>query len=592
MKNKKYFPYERNNYFFGKLLTVRDFEGEQKYFNDKRRLINRFSNGRGVIAGLEVLKIDDKTISIEPGFALDSLGREIIIDEPIVKRLSTIEGYDLLKDIQNVFLYLQYDEVKKEPAHSVAGNLENEVGNEYNRIKESYKIILKDEDLDYRTNIKSLYETKETIFNAEGIKIELIIPKYTKVGIPINCKVKVKKNNVMRPINFQVKLGLQNVLTKIDKKYTYKFEEKEEKSSYMIEENFSIVPSISNKAIGEIRLNKEDFILKVGDKDYRIDIDKQFQIELVENSVKENIIMDYYKKDFNEMADDFDNNKVCLAKINMYKTDDTYIIEDVEKYPYKNCILNNELLTLLQTIDEPLVEEKKSNNINKEVILNDVDNMLKEYSNKNLIKSGMEEIDLGLGGKNGKAYFSGEITHGLGVGEVCINIAIEADDGQGMFELGQYQVFGDSSVFEKTSFETTLPRLSMGVVNYTQKGTFRVGVKLLENTKLNSLKIKWWAFRDSESSRIAAKGLVSGIKLYVQPNTVTIEPRGQVQLSAVIQGTNHANVRWYVKENDGGNINENGVYTAPSKEGVYEAIAEYKENPKIKDSAFIVVKSK
>lgn len=592
MKNKKYFPYERNNYFFGKLLTVRDFEGEQKYFNDKRRLINRFSNGRGVIAGLEVLKIDDKTISIEPGFALDSLGREIIIDEPIVKRLSTIEGYDLLKDIQNVFLYLQYDEIKKEPAHSVAGNLENEVGNEYNRIKESYKIILMDEDLDHRTNIKNLYETKETIFNAEGIKIELIIPKYTKVGIPINCKVKVKKNNVMRPINFQVKLGLQNVLTKIDKKYTYKFEEKEEKSSYVIEENFSIVPSISNKAIGEIRLNKEDFILKVGDKDYRIDIDKQFQIELVENSVKENIIMDYYKKDFNEMADDFDNNKVCLAKINMYKTDDTYIIEDVEKYPYKNCILNNELLTLLQTIDEPLVEEKKSNNINKEAILNDVDNMIKEYSNKNIIKSGMEEIDLGLGGKNGKAYFSGEITHGLGVGEVCINVAIEADDGQGMFELGQYQVFGDSSVFEKSSFETTLPKLSMGVVNYTQKGTFRVGIKLLENTKLNSLKIKWWAFRDSESSRIAAKGLVSGIKLYVQPNTVTIEPRGQVQLSAVIQGTNHANVRWYVKENDGGNINENGVYTAPSKEGVYEAIAEYKENPKIKDSAFIVVKSK
>ena len=30
MKNKQYYSGERNNYFFGKLMTVRDFETETK----------------------------------------------------------------------------------------------------------------------------------------------------------------------------------------------------------------------------------------------------------------------------------------------------------------------------------------------------------------------------------------------------------------------------------------------------------------------------------------------------------------------------------------------------------------------------------
>ena len=55
MKNLKCFPFERNRYFYGKLLSVEDFETEQKYFNDKRRTINRFLFGSGVVCGLNVV---------------------------------------------------------------------------------------------------------------------------------------------------------------------------------------------------------------------------------------------------------------------------------------------------------------------------------------------------------------------------------------------------------------------------------------------------------------------------------------------------------------------------------------------------------
>ena len=52
MNNANYFPFERNRYFYGKLLTVRDFEVEQRYHCTKRALLNRLVHGAGVVCGL------------------------------------------------------------------------------------------------------------------------------------------------------------------------------------------------------------------------------------------------------------------------------------------------------------------------------------------------------------------------------------------------------------------------------------------------------------------------------------------------------------------------------------------------------------
>ena len=67
MTNLSLFPIERNRYFYGKLLTVRDFELEQKYLNDKRRLLNLAIAGPGVVCGLTVSKSDDMTLMLESG---------------------------------------------------------------------------------------------------------------------------------------------------------------------------------------------------------------------------------------------------------------------------------------------------------------------------------------------------------------------------------------------------------------------------------------------------------------------------------------------------------------------------------------------
>jgi hypothetical protein len=75
--------FERNRYFFGKMLDEFHFKLETDYQNGKRWLINRAVLGYGVVCGLDVIpaKDQDDAIIITPGFAIDKRGREIIVPE-------------------------------------------------------------------------------------------------------------------------------------------------------------------------------------------------------------------------------------------------------------------------------------------------------------------------------------------------------------------------------------------------------------------------------------------------------------------------------------------------------------------------------
>ena len=102
MNNRRYYSFERNNYFYGKLLTSRDFEDEQNYMNNKRRLINRVLHGAGIVYGLDVVAVDESSVVIQSGLALDASGREIVVPSTQVVKLSTIRGYSESEDQQRL----------------------------------------------------------------------------------------------------------------------------------------------------------------------------------------------------------------------------------------------------------------------------------------------------------------------------------------------------------------------------------------------------------------------------------------------------------------------------------------------------------
>jgi hypothetical protein len=74
--------FERPRYFAGKLVTAEDFELEQRYHIEKRWLLNRTLQGAGIVSGLGLVSSEQGTVTVEPGFALDRYGREILVSEP------------------------------------------------------------------------------------------------------------------------------------------------------------------------------------------------------------------------------------------------------------------------------------------------------------------------------------------------------------------------------------------------------------------------------------------------------------------------------------------------------------------------------
>lgn len=191
MKNLRYIPFMRNRYFEGKLLTAEDFAQEQRYMNDKRRLHNRYFHGVGVVAGLEVIRVDDYSVSLEAGVAIDGAGREIVVETPSIYKLSMLAGFETATGRQggeSLKLYIAYGEEDVEPVHNMAErSVHTQEEPDYNKIQERYQLYVTgdepvlQEDFSAVDNHVSFISTRsqwiDRLSGSEGIclaKIELI----------------------------------------------------------------------------------------------------------------------------------------------------------------------------------------------------------------------------------------------------------------------------------------------------------------------------------------------------------------------------------------------------------------------------------
>src|SRR5882724_9050272 len=72
----------RNNYFFGKLMDVPDFDVEQQYVVEKFKRHHQRLHGTGVVCGFEVVEhpnCPERCVIVKPGTALDCCGNEILL---------------------------------------------------------------------------------------------------------------------------------------------------------------------------------------------------------------------------------------------------------------------------------------------------------------------------------------------------------------------------------------------------------------------------------------------------------------------------------------------------------------------------------
>jgi len=115
MKKKKQQIEDQNrpNYYHGQLLLEKDFLAEQGYHINARRQHNLKLHGSGVVSGLKVVLLNETSIAVQPGIAIDESGQEIFLNSAEDFYLSEEFGANDL-----VYVSLAYQDGAKEGAAS------------------------------------------------------------------------------------------------------------------------------------------------------------------------------------------------------------------------------------------------------------------------------------------------------------------------------------------------------------------------------------------------------------------------------------------------------------------------------------------
>lgn len=587
MKNLKYFPFERNRYFYGKLLSVDDFETEQKYMNDKRRMINRFLHGCGVVCGLSVVPIDDSTISLETGLALDFSGREIVVDSPVTKKLSMIDGFDSYSeaDEDNSFLYLciEYAEEGKDRVYNVAGSNSAPGSNtEYGRVAEGYRIYLTSEEPeDKNYNNESHYEEVRTVFWGNGVRISHVFPKYAVSGKELEFKVIIENMGQRQPIHVSYDLHLDCMVKNDKNVMRIEFDESKYEKSKRYEQVYRVSAIAARNVNASAKVNAGSFVLTIGGQRVAAGArDDVSTVRLIEGSIRREIHKRYYQEAMEKIAKGTYQQGIYLAKLSVIKAGSTYVIGDVENMPFRQYVYNNVLSAVMDRITMDEMEKLSARASDAAGVLQTAQEEMQPQKGQGGLKiaTGTVTLDLGIGGMAGQKFFTGEIAHGLGLGPVHIVLGA-AYGAQEESEI----IYGDTDIFEEESM--TL-HASLAARADVTKGTFVIGLKLEETAVARMAQIRWMAVKDPREGAQEDDSR----SLYLKPDTMYLTLRESYYFEPVFTGVSDTRVRFMVKDPEGGTIDENGMYTAPNITGVFEVIAESVAFPELKASAFVAVR--
>lgn len=580
MKNLKSFPFERNRYFYGKLLSVEDFETEQKYFNDKRRTINRFLFGSGVVCGLHVLEVDDESISLERGLALDFAGREIVVDEPVVKRIADIEGYDAeqLPESDSGFYYLclDYKEQAFELMHNVADTGQSGEG-EYNKYREGYHLYITQNEPEQEVfSAVQLYEKKTVIYNDNGIRICQALPKYLEMGSETMLRIEIENTGQQQSFSFSYELTLSFMTFEDDTSVQIRFDEKDHAKSKKYVLEIPLKAAYIDQVEAEAALVPESFKLQIGKRAHHMTESRFQRAQISRHDGSRKLLEEYYKSAMDHVMDYTFQQSIYLAKIYVVKTEDLCLIERIERLPFGQYILHTEIASaLLHQLSED-VKKLKADRVSDSRHGESGTNPAKQQQTA----YGEVVFDLKKG-KSGEVLYSERIYHGLGLCPVMIELGYEAEYGtDGNPEI----VFGDASVFQNTK---PVFQASLGAKLEVSEGAFVIGMRVQKNEKAQKVRVRWSAVKNPESGEMIRKK-----RLFIQPDIPNLHVGETMTFTTITEGFQDERIRWTVKDQDGGSIDKNGKYTAPETAGVYRINAVSSIYPEIGASTFVVVREK
>jgi len=587
MNNRKFYNFDRNNYFYGKLLTSRDFSMEQEYMNNKRRLGNLMLNGKGIVSGLKVVAADETAVILQSGFAIDGGGREIVVPETEVIKLATIDGIsDLKTDV--AYLGISYKEMPAEQVYAVMQEEGHENESAYNHVKEGYKLRFYGEDACVGVSSKKdAWLEKTILFEDEDGIVTQEVCKYLTPNRTLAVYLTVEKKRQTRELlSVSYKLSVNGLS---GQSFPITLEnlnlDRYEKKTCVVELDLK----------DEVRLLK-NFTLKVQNFEVRKDFNRcvtqttePVLVTCLEKDLLTEVLANDHKTAMDTVIENEYDSVIYLAKMDLIRMGDRVLLNRMEEVPFGQYVYTAQQLMLFEDLKKycPAISEKAF----------DVTESAKEdFSvipeikgvNESGFVTGVFDLALGNSADTGKVFYSEEIMHGLGEGPVYVDIAYEVlNKEQG--EVKEEIIFGDAELFGNTENAEKQLQISCGIKLLPERGTFIVAVKPKNKITKTSIRIRWYACKVEDTGKNITRNKEKKGMIVIAPDTLTTTPKGIVQIVPRFVNMPEQACRFEILDAAGGKIDSNGIYTAPTAEGVYEVRVSCISEPDIFAHAYIIV---
>ena len=593
MNNTQLYPFERNRYYPRKRMSSGDFNAEQAYMNNKRRFINGLMFGSGVVCGLGVFSLDDLSFLVESGVAIDGMGREIVVETSDVKKLSAIEGFDSLRT-NKASLCLRY---KEEDVHKVYSIDQDDPAAEfqYNRVREGYTLFLMDqEDIPETYEMETEFLLSSVLYSSANYMVTFRMPSSACRGHVIRAEVIVEKLSD-EDVSLTYSARLQTP-TFVSADGTNKISVELTDVSLSMGESDVIYYWMETL---DSPVNTTNIILESGsatafENDVVSEVPANFMMEVALTSLKPRALvnreigrMNLEMKNIGSQGD-----YIRLADFTLVRTESAYIIDEVTE------------ATVKQYVSVPAQDLKRSDYL--EYFIKEADiyppkisGMLSgiaedNTSGKNImpqIATGTVEIPLSEDSRRGDIFYSGEILHGLGKGNVYVEVGYELISDEGV-DSGSLKstIYGSPDIFGSSQRSVVHAETAVRVLN--DKGSFVVGVKLLDNVEYLTLTYRWVAIRFPSKEEITDENEIPGGSIAPEMPTVRMLTKESHYFGVRFDGMEPCSITYELTDDNSGDITADGVYTAPAKAGVYEIRIFCTDMPKICTYAYAVVEKK
>lgn len=579
MSRTQWLPFERNRYYWGKMLSSEDFLAEQSYMNRKRQFMNHMVLGSGILCGMGVSNLDDLSVLVESGAAIDAYGREIVIEESVVQKLSGIRGYEELSG-EEASLCVRYKEEDVKQVY-VMNRREGQPEYEWNHTVEGYELcIVGRSALAGQPCLDEEFFVEGELLDTEDYQVIVRAPATVTRKKLFRITVEVrKKTDKKEAINFSRELQMPLFLNE-DGTQELKVEQRELKleEGQTARQHYWVLAKDTD--LKETSLVARGFSLKIMLTDTKPE-------ELIQRTLGK---LNLELQGFGEKTD-----LIRLADLSLIKTPRGYVIgkvydedartfiplpvQEQKKEQYRSCfaeaVSGYRERGTWQAQEEEAQAKEKGSEATKE-----------EPSSTREIQtaSGILEIPMDAYMKKGKVCFSEEIVHGLGSGNVCVTVGAKTEEDN--------VIMGDTSLFAREDPEVTW--LLTAVKVFPKRGSFKAAVRLKGELKAVVLAMQWYAFkiqdeRSEERVKSAEMDAENG-SIAPEPGSVYLEPKESCYIGVRFYNMKPCKLKYRVMEADGGTIEDDGAYTAPRKSGVYEISISCEENPKICTYAYVVVR--